>query len=65
MPLLSTSERPGPLLGLQQLLKVLLFSSLAAPALVLAIYGVLSYFDTFHRAGAPCRASRILFRSTR
>ena len=50
MPLLSTSERPGPLLGIQQLLKVLLISSLAAPALVLAIYGVLSYSDTFHQA---------------
>ena len=49
MPLLSTSNGED-LLGIQPLLKVVLISSLATPALVLAIYGALSYPDTFHQA---------------
>ena len=50
MPPLNTSEREALLLGIQQLLKVLLISSLVAPALVLAFYGALSSSDTFHQA---------------
>src|SRR4051812_44253125 len=50
MAVLKSSKRPGPVLGIQQLLKVLLVCSLAAPAAVFMIYGGFSYFDSFHQA---------------